>query len=66
MSTYQVHYSDASGDWVANFASEQEALDQAAMDTNVYGGTAPQQVVDSTDTVIYDQSDIIAAADQLP
>jgi hypothetical protein len=64
---YQVNYQDDSGyQWVAVFATEQEALDQAAMGAHVYGGVSPQQVVDSTGAVIHDQTAIIAQADTLP
>jgi hypothetical protein len=66
-SEYQVTYQDDSGyQWVAIFATEQEALDQAAMGVVVYGGVAPQAVVDSTGAVVHDQAAIIAEADTLP
>jgi hypothetical protein len=63
---YQVTYEDSSGQWVANFADEQSALDQAAMDTHVYGGVAPQEVLDPRGATIQDQTAIIAEADTLP
>ena len=53
-------------EWFAEFADEQEALEQAAMDAHVYGGVAPQEVLDDADAVVQDQAAIIAEADKLP
>ena len=63
---YEVKYDDGINQWSAWFDTQSEALDQAAMDTNVYGGTPAQEVLDDTGTQVHDQAEIIAAADALP
>jgi len=63
---YEVKYDDGTQQWSAFFASEAEALDQAAMDANVYGGQAPQEIVDGTGTQVVDSTAIQQAADALP
>jgi len=51
-------------EWTAHFESEQEATDQAVADTQVYGGVAPQEVVDDQGATLVTQEEIIAAAGQ--
>jgi hypothetical protein len=63
---YEVKYDDGNNQWSAWFGTQEEALAQAAMDTNVYGGTPAQEVVDDTGTQVHDQTEIIQAADELP
>lgn len=64
---YVVRYQDpASGyTWEATFETDQEALDQAAIGVVVYGGVAPQEVVDGRGAVVHDQAAIIARADEI-
>jgi hypothetical protein len=52
-------------EWFAEFEIEDEALSQAASDAHVYGGVAPQEVLDASDAVVADQNAIIVAADAL-
>jgi hypothetical protein len=59
---YEVKYDDGNTQWSAFFASEEEALAQAAEDTVVYGGQAAQEILDDTGTQVADQGDIEAAA----
>jgi len=63
---YKVNYEDPETGyaWTASFASEAEATDQAVADLEVYGGVAPQEIVDPTGTTVVTQQEIIAAAGQ--
>lgn len=64
--TYRVLYRDDRGyEWEAVFLTADEALEQAAIGVVVYGGVAPQAVVDANGTVIYDQAAIIAVSESL-
>jgi len=59
----QIKYSDETGyEWTAYFDSEQAATDQAVADAQVYGGVAPQEVVDDQGATVVTQAEIIAAA----
>ena len=62
MSSYEVKYDDGVQQWSAFFATQEEALAQAAADTVVYGGTAPQEILDGAGAQVADQADIEAAA----
>lgn len=66
--SYRVrYYDDALGyEWFAEFETDQQALDQAAVEVIAYGGVAPQEVLDQNDAVVHDQGDIIAASEDLP
>jgi hypothetical protein len=61
----EVRYTDPETgyEWTAYFSSEQEATDQAVADTLVYGGVAPQEVVDDQGATLVTQAEIIAAAE---
>jgi hypothetical protein len=50
--------------WTANFETQAEAMDQAIADTQMYGGVAPQEVVDDTGATLVTQQEIINAAGQ--
>ena len=62
---YEVHYTDPETgySWKASFADEAQATDQAVQDTLVYGGVAPQEVVDDQGAVVVTQQEIIDAAE---
>jgi ABC-type Fe3+-hydroxamate transport system substrate-binding protein len=59
---YEVKYDDGVQQWSAFFESEEEALAQAVEDTTVYGGTAPQEILDDAGGQVADQAAIEAAA----
>ena len=61
---YEVKYDDGNTQWSAFFESQEEALAQAASDTTVYGGTAPQEILDDGGAQVADQADIEAAAQE--
>lgn len=63
---YEVKYDDGNNQWSAFFETQEEALAQAAMDTNMYGGVPAQEVLDDAGTQVVDQTEIIQAADALP
>ena len=63
---YEVKYDDGSTQWAAFFETQEEALAQAASDTVVYGGTAPQEILDGGGAQVADQSAIEQAAAELP
>jgi hypothetical protein len=58
---YEVKYDDGAQQWSAFFATQEEALAQAAADTVTYGGTAPQEILDGAGAQVADQADIEAA-----
>jgi hypothetical protein len=59
---YEVKYDDGDRQWSAFFETQEEALAQAASDTVVYGGAAPQEILDGAGAQVNDQADIEAAA----
>lgn len=63
---YEVKYRDDTGyEWSGFFETQEEALAQAATDAHVYGGVAPQSVVDAEGAVVEDQASIEQAASEL-
>jgi hypothetical protein len=63
---FEVKYDDGGNQWSAFFATEAEAMDQAASDVHLYGGTPAHEILDNTGTPVADQAAITQAADALP
>jgi hypothetical protein len=60
----QVVYQDETGyQWTSYFASQAEAMEQAVVETQTYGGTLPQEIVNDQGTTLVTQEEIIAAAE---
>lgn len=63
---YEVKYDDGNTQWSAFFETQEEALAQAASDAVVYGGTAPQEILDGRGAQVVDQAAIEQAATAPP